>query len=975
MARRASTRWMKPFEDFISHMRIDSKEIAAVDERGSELNLWDSQQIFLDELALGLDQGQTTFICLKARQLGVTTVSLAIDIFWMLIHPGIMGCIVTDTDGNRNIVRLTIERYLKNLPEELVGRKFKIPRVNRDFIQFPNGSRLDFLVAGTRSKATWGESRGYVFAHLTEVANYGDPNGLASFRETLSESHPDRLYIYESPLALDTPIPTPSGWTTMGEVKEGDFIIGENGKPCRVAGTSPIFINRRCFRVEFDNGDRIIADESHLWRVEERRWPTNPQWRSRDIPTCEIDPRKHFITVPEPLDLDDAALPIDPYLLGVWLGDGATAEPRITAGDDDIDEMRQMIWDRGYRLGVITKSKDRAGMFHVLGIRDQFIKLGLLGNKHIPKQYLRASERQRRLLLAGLMDTDGSVHKKNYQCNFSSTNMRLIQDVGELLSSLGIKYVEGINSAAGKMRVFPGGYVSVCQESRRLLFSEFPNRSVFRLARKRAIHESSRRVVPRKFKQIGITSVTEVPSVPVRCVAVDTPSHLFLAGRTMIPTHNTAKGFNHWKDMWDECARDQHTKRGIFIGWWAKDLNRIKRKDPRFHEYGIDPPDQVERELIEAVKTRFNQNIDVEQLAWIRWRSADQSADVSNIAQNLPWIPEQAFIFSGFSFFQTRLIARDLAEMDDVDNSSDDSEFSFKAYRYWLGTDFFATKLEQLGAGSSSEDWELRIWEEPVKNAQYVIGVDPAFGRNDWRDKHAISVWRCYADKLVQVAEYATHNVEGHQCAWVLAHLASAYRNCIVNLELSGGPGRMIMREFDSLRNRLKTEMYSNQRKDFDWEDVLNGMRWYLYHRPDSMGAGYVWNFQTTRDSKYDLMNTFRSAYTTRLLRVRSRPLLYEMQAVIQDGAAIEAPGRDKDDRVVGAALATYAWEQWVRPAMIANGQTYAAVTGQETGDETLASRTVDRLVADYFRRAAELAQDDTPTEGMAKLLYDRGLV
>ncbi len=178
-----ATRWMRPFEDFLKHMRIDSKEIAAEDERGSPLNLWGSQRMFLSEVATGLEDGQNTFVCLKARQEGISTVSLAIDIFWCLVHPGMMGALVTDTEANRNIFRATIERYIKNLPAKLVGENFKIPRVNRDFILFPNGSRLDFLVAGTRSKATWGEGRGYTLAHLTEVANYGDPNGLASFRE------------------------------------------------------------------------------------------------------------------------------------------------------------------------------------------------------------------------------------------------------------------------------------------------------------------------------------------------------------------------------------------------------------------------------------------------------------------------------------------------------------------------------------------------------------------------------------------------------------------------------------------------------------------------------------------------------------------------------------------------------------------------------------------------------------------------
>ena len=191
------TRWMKPFEDFVTHLRIDSKEVAATDDSGVALNMWGSQRRLLSEIAIGLEEGQHIFACLKARQLGVTTISIAIDIFWCLVHPGMLGALVSDTESNRNIFRVMIERYVKNLPEFLVGRNFKLPRVNRDFVQFPNGSRLDFIVAGTRSKSNWGEGRGYTLQHMTEIASYGDPNGIASFRETFPEAHPDRLCIME----------------------------------------------------------------------------------------------------------------------------------------------------------------------------------------------------------------------------------------------------------------------------------------------------------------------------------------------------------------------------------------------------------------------------------------------------------------------------------------------------------------------------------------------------------------------------------------------------------------------------------------------------------------------------------------------------------------------------------------------------------------------------------------------------------
>jgi hypothetical protein len=140
------------------------------------------------------------------------------------------------------------------------------------------------------------------------------------------------------------------------------------------------------------------------------------------------------------------------------------------------------------------------------------------------------------------------------------------------------------------------------------------------------------------------------------------------------------------------------------------------------------------------------------------------------------------------------------------------------------------------------------------------------------------------------------------------------------------------------------------------------------------MGAGYVNNWQTTRDSKYDLMNTMRSAYTTRELMIKSKPLLGEMQAVVQDGATIEAPGREKDDRVIACALAVMAWKEWVKPMMVANGMTYARVKSEEDGTASRLSSIVNRHVADYFRRAEEQANAD-PRDNAPKYMLDRGLV
>jgi hypothetical protein len=237
-------------------------------------------------------------------------------------------------------------------------------------------------------------------------------------------------------------------------------------------------------------------------------------------------------------------------------------------------------------------------------------------------------------------------------------------------------------------------------------------------------------------------------------------------------------------------------------------------------------------------------------------------------------------------------------------------------------------------------------------------------------------VWRCYADKLVQVAEYATHQVEVKQASWVLAHLAGAYRDCVVNIELSG-PGRMVMMEWDHVRDQLKSEAYAKFVKEREWDDALDNARWYLYHRADSMGVGSAYNFETNWKTKAEIMHQFRGAFATRELRIRSKFLLKEMIAVVQDGASIGAPdssGEDcKDDRVFAGALAVRAWINWVRRAQVANNETYERITQEESGATTTAARSMNNIVYRFFKNKAEASEIEPPRGPRWKV--ERGLL
>jgi hypothetical protein len=235
------------------------------------------------------------------------------------------------------------------------------------------------------------------------------------------------------------------------------------------------------------------------------------------------------------------------------------------------------------------------------------------------------------------------------------------------------------------------------------------------------------------------------------------------------------------------------------------------------------------------------------------------------------------------------------------------------------------------------------------------MGVDTAYGRDDTKDRHGIEVFRCFADRLVQVAEFATGVPETYQLTWVMAHLAGAYKNVIINLEVNG-PGFAVMDELRHLKQLLDMRMLPGLSDAHgNVEDIFSSVRWFLYHRPDSMGAGYVYNWKTNQDNKLQIMNELRDTYAVNHMDIYSIPLLEEMERVVQEGSEIRAEGRAHDDRVFATALATHAWITWVRSGMISTEQTFDKVMEEERmNKETPSATMIGRVVGQFFREANE---------------------
>lgn len=339
------------------------------------------------------------------------------------------------------------------------------------------------------------------------------------------------------PLALDTPVPTPDGWTTMGEIQPGDFVFGREGTPARVAAVSPVHEGRDCYRVTFSDRTSIVADADHVWQVIDRNGAGSPRPEQTKT-TIELvagindwaargkGGNRYGIPAGKPVGLADRDLLVDPYVLGAWLGDGQTSGAAICGAQPDLDFIAGEIESRGY---TVTRWKTAPEKVAVIGIPGGLLAaldaLGVLGNKHIPAEYLRASLSQRLDLLRGLMDTDGSVGSIGKEsCEFSSKWEHLARQVAELSRSLGYRSTVSRKTDAR----------SRTGETWRVTFRADPDIVPFLLERK-----AERCVTPVWVKNRAIVSIEQVESVPVRCIAVETPDHLFRAGEGWTLTHNT----------------------------------------------------------------------------------------------------------------------------------------------------------------------------------------------------------------------------------------------------------------------------------------------------------------------------------------------------------------------------------------------------------------------------------------------------
>jgi replicative DNA helicase len=358
----------------------------------------------------------------------------------------------------------------------------------------------------------------------------GVPTGFADLDALTNGLHPGQMIVIAArpaigkALALDTPLPTSSGWTTMGEVQVGDWLLGADGQPTPVVAATEVMTGRPCYEVEFSDGTVIVADAEHQWRTTTDQGTVTTVGLAASLNTSATGRPSRAIAVAEPADFPVRDLPFPPYALGAWLGCGLSREARLTTADPEImmqieGEGLLTVKEAGLEPHGLIRLPGRGGAEAILR------RLDLLEDKHIPRDYLRASQAQRRALLAGLLDTAGYVAGDG-SVRLAVTSQRLAADTGELVLSLGYLATTTAEPGPGHGPAGPSGYVVAFTATDK----------VFRLTRKLAQQDTRGRPDAPGWL---IADVRPVASVPVRCVQVGNGDHMYLAGPTWIPTHNS----------------------------------------------------------------------------------------------------------------------------------------------------------------------------------------------------------------------------------------------------------------------------------------------------------------------------------------------------------------------------------------------------------------------------------------------------
>lgn len=631
-------------------------------------------------------------------------------------------------------------------------------------------------------------------------------------------------------LALDTLIPTPIGWTTMGEISEGDVILDSNGKPTTVTFVTEIMYNHQCYAVNFSNNETIIADANHLWEVNDTVADKTLIKTTKQLVEKDKDPRidnvtcQYSINNTKPLELPEQELETDPYVLGT--------------------------------------------------------RLNVNNNQHIPTQYLRSSVKQRNSLLQGLIDTCGTIDNVKDECELNLANSLLTHDVNELICSLGLTPT----------------------------ISKVENNSI--------IFTTTKRSTKRRY----ITSIVPVDSVPVKCITVNSDNHLFLAGKGMIPTHNSTVSaayllwyatFNSDKTILIASRSNSHAMEMIqrirfayeMLPYWIKP--GVLEDGWNKHGLGFDNGSRI---MSEATSENSGRGFSISLLY------LDEFAFVPPNIQSDFWTSISPTLATGGSCIMTSTPNGDLDVFSQIWRGAELEANEYVPIRvYWdeppgRDEDFKEKEIGKIGQRKWNQEYECEFlsaeallidsiflatltkslkgvkpvlvnkkkfvfWDNIKERNTYLIGVDPATGSGN--DFSVISI--VHFPSLVQVGEWRSNTMS-------TGILYTTLKNVISHLE------------------KKQCTVYFSIENNGVGEGVIS-----LYNEDDTVsetaefvsepGIGRL-GFTTTAKTKMKACINFKEMLEAGMIQIRSPFLLAELKSYIRKKGSYEAQTGSTDDSI-----------------------------------------------------------------------------
>lgn len=411
---------------------------------------------------------------------------------------------------------------------------------------------------------------------------------LERFSDAVARQESPRLMLFMPPrhgklCAHDVAVCTPQGWRRHGDLRVGDEVFHPSGVPVKILALSAEA--EATVEVEFSNGEVVKCHPNHEWTVFDR---SRGEWRTVETryfleatkfgkPRQVMSGGRCMYQLPEvgALQFAETTLPMHPYALGAWLGDGSSTKAAITHAPEETGVI-EAVTACGYEPSNVCTHKHtgvKTTYFGFTGMTAELRTMEVWGNKHIPEVYKRGSVEQRLELLGGLIDTDGHVEAGTGRVRIATVSKQLADDIVDVARTLGFRpYIHeqqpttSTSGIQGRQVCYYVGFQPTVEIPTRL-----ERKRVMRLAKQR---------------RVGIVSVREAAPELGRCIQVDSPDGLYLVGKQLVPTHNSLLASQHFP-AWHLGRHPTHEIiQSSYSGSLAMGFSRKVRaalRDPDYH--------------------------------------------------------------------------------------------------------------------------------------------------------------------------------------------------------------------------------------------------------------------------------------------------------------------------------------------------------------------------------------------------------